>query len=120
MSNETTIYKAAKVAHEASRMYCRALGDFSQPTWDNAPQWQRESATDGVRFRVENPDAQPWDSHAEWVRVKLEDGWCYGMIKDPESKTHPCLVPYEELPPEQKAKDAIFIAVVDAVLREGE
>lgn len=33
----------------------------------------------------------------------------------PEKKQHPCMVPYAELPPEQKAKDSIFVGVVRAM-----
>ena len=34
----------AKVAHETNRSFCQTLGDWSQPTWENAPDWQKESA----------------------------------------------------------------------------
>ncbi len=34
---------------------------------------------------------------------------------DPIAKTHPCLVPYGELPPEQKAKDELFLSIVRAL-----
>ena len=37
-------------------------------------------------------------------------------MKNPETKEHPCFVPYDELPEAQKAKDAIFGAVVRGVL----
>ena len=33
--------------------------------------------------------------------------------KDETRKTHPCLVPYEQLPEEQRRKDAIFIDAVN-------
>lgn len=39
---------AARAAHEANRAYCLALGDTSQPAWDDAPEWQRTSAMKGV------------------------------------------------------------------------
>ena len=45
-------------------------------------------------------------------RDKIADGWVYGKIKDAELKTHPCCVPYEQLPVEQRAKDYIFRAIV--------
>ena len=35
-------------------------------------------------------------------------GWVYGPTKDAATKTHPCCVPYTELPPIQKVKDAYF------------
>lgn len=105
----------ARVCHEANRAYCRTLGDQSQPPWDEAPQWQRDSALNGVLFHLENPDAKPSDSHESWMRQKVEDGWTYGPVKDPEAKQHPCMVPYEELPVEQQRKDALFIAVIRAL-----
>ena len=37
--------------------------------------------------------------------------------KDPEAKTHPCMVPYECLPWEQRVKDYLFISVSKALLR---
>jgi hypothetical protein len=58
----------------------------------------------------------PEESHESWLREKIESGWVYGPKKDVMQKEHPCLVPYEELSPEQRAKDSIFIAVVRALL----
>lgn len=106
----------ARVAHEANRAYCLTLGDESQLPWDDAPDWQRKSAINGVQFHANNPDAKPADSHASWVREKEADGWTYGPVKDPALKQHPCMVPYEELPIEQRRKDALFAGVVNALL----
>ena len=105
----------AKVAHEVNRAYCKAIGDTSQPTWEDAPDWQKSSALNGVNFHLANPDAGPDHSHNEWLKEKHESGWKYGPVKNPEAKEHPCFVPYEELPVEQKAKDYIFRGVVHAL-----
>ena len=43
----------ARVAHEANRAYCLSLGDPSQLPWEEAPDWAKESAIDGVRFHRE-------------------------------------------------------------------
>jgi RyR domain len=102
----------AAVCHGVNRAYCASQGDQSQPTWDEAPEWQRQSAITGVRFALEHPDAGPAASHESWLAEKRRDGWVYGPEKDPVLKTHPCFVPYDELPPSQKAKDYIFLAVV--------
>lgn len=102
----------ARVAHEVNRAHCISIGDDSQPTWDNAPAWQRESAINGVEFHSTNPNAGPEGSHENWLRVKKDDGWKYGPVKDAKKKEHPCFVPYGQLPPEQQAKDRLFVAVV--------
>lgn len=104
----------AKVCHEANRAYCLAMGDDSQPAWEDAPEWQRKSAISGVQFHHANPDAGPDASHANWLIDKERDGWKYGPVKDPVKKEHPCFVPYELLPVEQRAKDYIFRAICHA------
>lgn len=58
----------------------------------------------------------PGDSHKSWYKQKEADGWVYGEEKNLEKKTHPCMVAYDELPAMQKAKDAIFIAVVKGMM----
>jgi len=110
----THINKVAEVCHEANRAYCATIGDMSQPAWVDAPDWQRESAIKGVRFHNENPNASPSASHEEWAKLKWEDGWKYGPVKDAEKKTHPCLLPYGQLPVEQRQKDYLFRAIVHA------
>ena len=106
----------ARVAHEANRAYCEARGDKSQPTWDDAPEWQRKSAINGVRFHRDNPSAGPEASHDNWMAEKIADGWVYGPVKDPERKEHPCMVPFSKLPTFQQRKDILFRSIVHAFL----
>lgn len=105
----------AKAAHEANRAYCLAIGDTSQPAWEDAPLWQRTSAINGV-VGVLNGNT-PQQSHENWLGEKERTGWKYGPTKDPDKKEHPCFVPYDELPAEQKQKDHIFVNVVKAVAK---
>lgn len=107
----------AKICHSVNKAYCEAIGDMSQPSWEDAPEWQQLSAMNGVVFHLEN-NATPAQSHKNWVVDKLEDGWVYGEVKDPIAKTHPCLVLYTELPLEQRIKDYLFKAVVDTFKEE--
>jgi hypothetical protein len=108
----TAALNLARVCHEANRAFCSYIGDDSQPAWEDAPQWQKDSALAGVRFVVSNPDAGDSASHDSWLRQKEADGWVYGEVKDPEAKTHPCIVPYEELPRDQQFKDRLFRTIV--------
>lgn len=109
-----SLIAAARATHEANRAYCIALGDTSQVPWELAPKWQTDSALTGVAG-VLLQGHTPEQSHENWMRGKFEAGWVYGPIKDPERKTHPALVPYDELPVEQQRKDHIFHAVAHAV-----
>ena len=111
---EYTIEDVATITHEINRAYCVLIGDSSQVTWADAPDWQRRSAIAGVRFHLQNPDATPEDSHKSWLEQKKADGWVYGVVKDATLKTHPCMVNYDALPVTQRAKDYIFSAVVAA------
>jgi hypothetical protein len=107
-----TLEDIAELCHEANRIYCRSIGDNSQVPWSEAPEWQRDSAIKGVVFDHDNPGTTPEMLHESWGAQKIADGWVYGPVKDAEKKTHPCLVPYDQLPPEQQAKDALFKTII--------
>lgn len=105
----------ARVCHEINRAYCEALGDNTQAPWEDAPRWQRDSALMGVDLHLGNPNAGPQASHESWMKQKQEDGWVYGTEKDATRKTHPCMVPFDQLPREQQAKDYLFRQVVHSL-----
>lgn len=112
-----TVEEIARMAHEVNKTYCEFNGDYTQKPWELAEDWQRESCIDGVKFVFNNPDATPEDQHKNWMVVKVGEGWAYGEKKDPEAKTHPCMVPYDELPEFQRLKDHLFRAVAITGLR---
>lgn len=66
---------------------------------------QRESLIDGVQFMLMDPDITPKENHDNWAQQKQAQGWVYGEVKDFEKKTHPDLVPYDQLPEIEKRKD---------------
>lgn len=105
----------AKICHEANKALCETQNDLTQPAWAAAPDWQVESAIVGVRFCMDNPDAPASANHESWLKQKEDEGWKYGPVKDADKKEHPCFVPYDQLPPEQKAKDHLFKAIVGAL-----
>jgi hypothetical protein len=110
------VEQVASVCHEANRQYCLTIGDESQKSWDEAPQWQRDSAMKGVLFHVkqlqEGVEPPPSASHESWLREKDAAGWKYGPVKDEAKKEHPCFVAYDKLPIEQRVKDYLFGAIV--------
>jgi len=110
-----TADQIARVCHEANRAWCEAHGDHSQVGWDDAADWQRDSAIEGVHKALDG--ATPEELHESWIDFKTVDGWVYGEVKDAAAKTHPCLVPYDDLPAEQREKDHLFAAIVTTLGR---
>jgi len=104
----------AQICHEANRTFCHLIGDDSQLPWTDAPLWQRQSALFGVEKVISGQATEPKSLHESWYEVKKAQGWVYGEVKDPDKKTHPCMVPYSELPEEQRMKDDLFFAIVKA------
>ena len=43
--------------------------------------------------------------HEVWAETRIQQGWTYGEQRNDELKTHPCLIPYEELPESEKEYD---------------
>jgi len=110
------VYSIAEICHETNRLYCRMVADFSQKPWAECEDWQRKSAIEGVKYRLANPDATPEMMHGSWLQSKLSDGWVYGEVKDADKKTHPCIVPYNELPLNHQLKDYLCGNIVKAFM----
>jgi hypothetical protein len=109
------VLQIAMVCHQANKAWCEANDDNSQKDWHGAEDWQRQSAIMGVEFRLNNPNAGKDSQHNAWMQDKINDGWVYGDVKDAVAKTHPCIVPFEQLPEFQQKKDALFCAIVDSL-----
>lgn len=45
------------------------------------------------------------NTHEVWARARLQQGWTFGPVRDDKRKTHPCLIPYADLPEEEKVHD---------------
>jgi len=110
-----TIEEIAQVAHKVNRSLCLAAGDRSQKHWHEVEPWQRESAIQRVKFVLDNPEATPEQTHEAWMQHKIKTGWVFGQVKDPATKTHPCLRPYNELPFRDRVKDYAFRAIVTSL-----
>ena len=103
----------AVAAHMANRAYCAAIGDDSVPLWADAGEEQVLSVREGVSNAIAG--WTPEQLHARWMERKLADGWKLGKKKDAVKKTHPCLVPFGELPPERRRQDQVFAETVRAL-----
>ena len=45
------------------------------------------------------------NTHDVWAKGRMEEGWVYGEVKDSEKKTTPLLIPYGDLPENEKMYD---------------
>lgn len=100
------------VCHAANRALQTSIGD-PRPSPEVPEPWERAATEAGIAEVLAG--ATPEDLHEAWCLFKIEEGWRYGPERDPVARTHPCLVPYDELPEAERRKDALFHAIVRAL-----
>lgn len=47
------------------------------------------------------------NTHDNWARLRMSDGWTWGAVRDEATKSHPDLVAYGELPESEKEYDRL-------------
>jgi len=56
--------------------------------------------------------------HLRWSWEKRINGWTAGKTKDLQGKTHPCLIPYDDLSENEKEKDRELVRLIPAILQD--
>lgn len=105
----------ARICHEGIGAIRATQSDDTQKPWLEAEDWERESSVTQVRFHLDNPNAPASASHDSWFAERKATGWTYGPVRDNEKKINPALVAFDQLPPEQQAKDYLFKGIVHAL-----
>ncbi len=60
------------------------------------------------------------NAHDIWAAQRLSQGWSHGPRRDDAQKLHPCLVPYAELPEQEKEYDRLAaLGTLQAILKLG-
>ena len=45
------------------------------------------------------------NTHEVWAAERIAQGWKYGQTRRDDTKEHPCLIPYDQLPESEKVYD---------------
>lgn len=110
-----TIDNIARLVHTALSEWSEINGQPPYPKWEAAPHWMHEKTIKSVKFVLDSPNLTAKDMHDHWSETRLSEGWRFGLTKDPIEKTHPMLIPYEDLPEFEKRKDALVISIARAM-----
>lgn len=109
------IEACAKIGHEANRLFCEVMGDYSHRRWEDTSDDLKQVARQAV-IGIAEHDYNAQQSHEAWVTAKRAAGWAYGQQKDVDKKLHPCMVEWAQLPFEQQHKDLLWINSVKSML----
>ena len=102
--------RRAWFVYEAARIENKAAGRPINPEpWEERDTKFRENMIRAVDKQCgPNRIMTPSELHDEWVKAYEDMGWKYGPVRDTESKTHPDMVPFDELSILEQEKDWVF------------
>lgn len=112
--NDLVVEACARVGHE---VYRTALGVSDMRSWDTALEDDKAQARAATReaLSADVSKTTPAQWHAKWCAEKAADGWRHGPVIDVERKQHPnMMLPYDQLPEEQRALDQLFVVAVES------
>lgn len=71
-----------------------------------------KSLMKGTEYVLKNPSTTAEENHNIWMEAKKSQGYVYGDILDVEKKTHPSMIPFENLSDIEKRKDEMDVLMV--------
>lgn len=102
------VYESARLAAIA------AEAPIIPEPWENREQAFKDQMIEAVAKQCgEHRCYSPKQLHDEWVEAYWKLGWRYGDRRDRVAKTHPDMVPYEELGQLERDKDAVYLALTE-------
>jgi hypothetical protein len=107
--------RRARFIYEGARLAAIAANAPIIPErWEDRDNGFREQFLEVIERQC-GPDrkSSPKELHDDWVEAYKKLGWKYGSVRSVEMKTHPDMVPYEELGQLEKDKDDVFVALCE-------
>lgn len=107
--------RRAEFVYEGARIAAIAAGAPIIPApWDDREEPFRKQFLEVIERQC-GPDRKdsPAELHQDWWDKYVEMGWRYGEVYDPVAKTHPDMVPYDDLGQLEQDKDAVFVALCE-------
>ena len=107
--------RRAEFVYEGARLQAIAIDAPIVPEpWEEREEAFRAQFLDVIDMMC-GPDrkSSPEELHDDWVRAYEAMGWKYGEVRDPHAKTHPDMVPFDELGFREQIKDAVFVALCE-------
>ena len=115
--NEEKIIEVSKVIYEATRLEAEWSKRRIVPEkWEKRDDKFKAQFIDIIGKYLllkELPTLE--EVHNSWMESYIDMGWKYGEVRDVVERTYPDILPFDELPKDEKDKDAIFLAIVWAV-----
>lgn len=103
----------AKWIYEATRIEAKWSERRIVPEqWEDRGQAFREQFIRVLKKYFEEELPTPEEAHDSWMDAYIKMGWKYGAMRDPVRRTHPDMVPFDDLPKDERDKDAIFLSFV--------
>ncbi len=108
-------YRRAKFIYEGARLAAEAAEAPIVPEpYDDRELPFREQFEKVIRKQMgAQRSSNAAALHQDWMDAYEKMGWVYGEVRDPEAKTHPDMVPYDELGHLERDKDAVFVALCE-------
>jgi len=120
MQNEKLNLQRAIFVYEAARIEAKISGRRIVPEhWEKRDEAFKKQFIKVIERQCGNIKFESAGAaHDSWWREHERMGWKYGIKRDAERKIHPDMVPFNELPKDERDKDEIFIrlcAVAEAI-----
>ena len=112
MISQKLLYILAESCYEATKVISEQILSEEKKEWKLVDSDDKAKLLNAVNRAIEKRITDPSVSHGEWITDMIKDGWQYGEKYDEVKKTHPCMIPYDQLPVGQQTKDYIFLAIL--------
>ena len=107
--------RRAVFVYEGARLQAAAVNApvIPEPWPDREPAFREQFAQVIAMMCSDERKSSPEELHDDWVKAYEAMGWKYGPVRDREAKTHPDMVPFDQLTYAEQIKDAVFVALCE-------
>lgn len=106
------LLQLAKLCHSAINDFKFLIMKEYPIFWDDAEQWMVDDTIGSIEMIVSSDNPTYDMLHNHWMDMKVSAGWSFGEVTDRPNKIHNCIIPFDELSPEEQAKDKLFVELV--------